>query len=245
MAKRPATVSKQGLGTVIATLIAIGLQYAPDAPDGAAPAAFAGAGALGVWWAHKHYREGNRTAARKRRFWHVAVIVCALSSFGVWWAWPRALVLMLHDIYGESWQLSKSGDPPANLETASPLRVVMNDFHRIDPCVMPPESVSNVEIALTFPPDIEVRADRRFWQEWPERGNKRVSARFGNLDPNPIDCTVMGSPMPQPDEPPPLQFRAASKEPFRVQYRVTGRVAKTNASLSAQTREIVINPITP
>lgn len=139
-------------------------------------------------------------------------------------------ILFLHDIYSESWGLGRSGDLPVNLEAASPLRVRVGEFHRVDPCVMPLESVSNVMIAVTFPPQVETRVTKS-WQKWPEGPNTRYAARFGNLDPDPKDCVVQDAL---------LEFRPLSAGRFPVTYTVTGRTAKSGVSLSSVPRRIVI-----
>ena len=57
---------------------------------------------------------------------------------------PPPPTLILHDVYGESWGLSRSGDSPVNLETASSLSAPVGIFHRIDPCVLSAEGLSTV-----------------------------------------------------------------------------------------------------
>ena len=116
-------------------------------------------------------------------------------------------------------------------------------WQRIDPCVMPSESLSNVWISVIFPPHVETRVDGRLWQKWFDGDNTRYAAGFGSLDPNPRDCAVRG--FADGSGPTPMEFRPTREGPFDLSYYVTGRVAKSGIGLSGEVRRVAINAIKP
>jgi hypothetical protein len=106
-----------------------------------------------------------------------------------------------------------------------------------------PTRIALIWISLIFPADVEIRIDKRFWQEWPEGAKTRFMAAFGDLNPDPLDCSVKGAQDGSGGAP--FEFRPTREGPFPVEYRVTGRVAKTGVSLSAETRRIVLDALKP
>jgi hypothetical protein len=215
--------------------LTIVLQFAPGAPRYVAAIACVITGALGVWWIYKHYFEGTHTRRRRWRFVSAVTGVLILTAGGLVWTWPPSpLVLSLYNIYPESWG-GREGGRPLNLEAASPLSASVGNVYRLDPCVMPPVSVSNIWIAITFPTELQLIKRPKIWQQFSEEGKLRYSARFGNLDPNPDDCTVV-------DEP--LQFRPSVPGRFIFKYRITGRTTTDDHQLSDRARrfEIEVKP---
>ena len=143
---------------------------------------------------------------------------------------PPQPELHLHDIYPESWGYPGGTGIPLDLDAAQPFPVTVGVNHPMAPCLMSPEALSNVQIAVTFPPELQVKdVDQRVWQKWTRGTRTQYVGNFRSV--NIKDCGVL---------PIQLEFTPTKPGPAYLTYWVSGVGEKAGGLLPVE-RTIILN----
>ena len=221
------SASKRAVWAGSIFVMGVGLEFATGAPPYTSVVAFAVAGILGLWGAYKHYREGDRTARRRRRFWPASAGIIVVTGFVVWLAWPVTVEIVVSEKFSGQWPGYTNADEVL-LDDSARFTMQVGETQSIFFDVGGSENLSNVYLAIcvsrTFSVIELTESERQGYatfahddvdfsrSEWSEC--ERYTVPMGRIN--------AGLPM----NPNPIRFRALSEGTFTFRHSVSAAEAE-------------------
>jgi hypothetical protein len=111
-------------------LLGFGLQFSEaPVPAWASPVAYLLAGIIGVWWAYLHFRTGDVTVRRRKKFWPATAGILVVTGLLVWWTRPVGPAVAIAESYPRyHWKLTERLPASANNPMAIGGRTLAESF---------------------------------------------------------------------------------------------------------------------